>query len=228
MEDLSLYKEIYCDVIASSAGSAACIYTGQPFDTVKVRMQVEPEKYSKAVRCLQMTVRHETISSLWRGSVPAFMGALSENAVAFGINGILKRLFGSETNESQISYTKPILTGAITGFFTAFVLCPCDVVKCRAQTMPTATPATTAATTATNILKPNAITSTSTNTSSLHIAKQILRTHGHRGLFVGLNAQLLRDVPFGAAFFGSYEILCQIMKRNTTLSDSSVYFLSGG
>ena len=30
------------DVLASAIGSAACVYTGQPFDTIKVRMQCVP------------------------------------------------------------------------------------------------------------------------------------------------------------------------------------------
>ncbi|CAN0519395.1 unnamed protein product, partial [Scytosiphon promiscuus] len=34
------------DVVSSIFGSAACVYTGQPLDTIKVRMQARREMYS--------------------------------------------------------------------------------------------------------------------------------------------------------------------------------------
>ena len=59
-------------------------------------------------------------------------GALSENAVAFGVNGMLNRVFDNN-NIGQESYFRSFVTGSVTGFCTAFVLCPADVIKCRAQ-----------------------------------------------------------------------------------------------
>ena len=89
---LDTLKESLKDVLASVVGSAACVYSGQPFDTVKVRMQVQPGEFKNSLECFRKTMVGEGITTLWRGSVPAFIGALSENAVAFCINGNLKRL----------------------------------------------------------------------------------------------------------------------------------------
>ena len=118
------------------------VYTGQPFDTVKVRMQVQSGQFKSTIDCFVQTFGKEGISALWRGSVPALTGALSENAMAFGVNGLLSRLrlFGKD-DEENIAWSKktlgrklePFVNGGITGAFTAIVLCPCDVVKCRAQ-----------------------------------------------------------------------------------------------
>jgi hypothetical protein len=83
-------KESIKDVLASVVGSAACVYSGQPFDTVKVRMQVQPGEFKSSLECFRKTMVGEGVATLWRGSVPAFIGALSENAVAFCINGNLK------------------------------------------------------------------------------------------------------------------------------------------
>jgi len=200
------------DIFASVVGSGACVYIGQPFDTIKVRMQVNPAEYNSALQSLKRTVTNEAVSSLWRGSIPAFVGALSENAVAFGINGTLKRIWNAVspqvTQTEGISITKPIVTGAITGAFTGVVLCPCDVIKCRAQ-MKTST--------------------TSAGDKSVKtLVTEVIRQRGLRGMFVGLNAQILRDIPFGATFFGSYEILCQVFRKYTSLPDSTIYFMSGG
>lgn len=55
-------------------------------------MQVQPGEFKNSLECFRKTMVGEGIPTLWRGSVPAFIGALSENAVAFCINGNLKRI----------------------------------------------------------------------------------------------------------------------------------------
>ncbi len=203
-----LSHEVTKDIISSVAGSAACVYTAQPFDTLKVRMQVNPSEFPGGIQCFKKTVSKEAMSSLWKGSVPAFLGALAENAVAFGINGGLKRILRPvEVDDvEKIDWVQPIVIGGITGVFSAFVLCPSDVIKSRAQMMSSAT----------GQLSTRAITA------------EIIARKGYRGLFTGMNAQLLRDVPLSAAFFGSYEIMCQLFRKHTKWSESTIYFMAGG
>lgn len=134
IDRITIIKESTKDVLASIVGSAACVYTGQPFDTVKVRMQVQPGVFASSVECFRKTMVGEGVATLWRGSVPALIGALSENTVAFTINGNLKRLMELTRKDSDTpSSIEPFLSGGLTGFCTAFVLCPSDVLKCRAQ-----------------------------------------------------------------------------------------------
>ena len=191
-------------------GSAACVYTGQPFDTLKVRMQVQSGRVESAWKCLRGTVSNEGVLALWKGSVPACIGAVSENAVAFSTNGFLKRLLDLEVDNSgtgDIQISGPLLTGAITGAFTAVVLAPCDILKCRAQI---------------------AIAQGKAAHSVSHMVANIYKTKGLRGFYTGFGAQVMREIPFFSAFFGSYEILCQSFRKYTTLSDSKIYFISGG
>lgn len=197
-------KETIYDVLASVIGSAACVYSGQPFDTVKVRLQVNPGEFSGFLDCLRKTARGEGITALWGGSTPAFMGAISENVMAFATNGLLKRVF--HTGEENKSVFEPFFCGGVTGLFSATVLCPCDVVKCRTQV--------------------NGARGVSVGAASL--AHKIWHTNGFRGLYRGFSSQLMRDVPFYASFFGSYEIICQALKEHTDLTETSVYFVAGG
>jgi hypothetical protein len=217
------------DVLASIVGSTACVYTGQPFDTVKVRMQVQPGYFKSSIDCFIKTFQAEGIRTLWRGSVPALTGALSENAVAFGVNGVLKRtIFNRSTtdnadrndnanhnanyNDGDDGYVKrylyPFLSGGITGLFTSTVLCPCDVVKCRAQ-----------------LSRAQGI-----NLTVAQIMVNILNSNGIRGFYVGISAQIFRDIPFYASFFGTYALCCEYLRANNSydFSDTFVYFLSGG
>ena len=197
------------DVLASIVGSTACVYTGQPFDTVKVRMQVQPGEFKGTIDCFRKTFKGEGITALWKGSLPALTGALSENAMAFGVNGLLKRYFFQQpdVNENRLfHYLHPFINGGITGAFTAVVLCPCDVVKCRAQ-----------------LSRARGI-----NASVRDIVLSLYQTQGIRGLYTGFAAQVMRDIPFYASFFGVYGVCCQYLKASTTWSDTSVYFVSGG
>jgi len=195
------------DVIASCVGSAACVYSGQPFDTVKVRMQVQPGEFKNAIHCFNRTFSGEGITALWRGSIPAFIGALSENAVAFAINGSLKRLMNVLHGSTEVkSRYESYICGGLTGGCTAVVLCPCDVIKCRAQL---------------NRAQGKAASIT-------EIFAQTIKTQGFRGLYTGFSAQVLRDIPFYASFFGSYEAFCTYFKKNTSWSETTIYFVSGG
>ena len=95
-------------------------------------MQVQTDAVESALTCLRRSVSNEGVLALWKGSVPAFTGALAENAMAFSTNGLLKRLLQPVTSQLQsegdIQVSGPLLTGALTGVLTAFVLAPCDIV----------------------------------------------------------------------------------------------------
>jgi len=207
---LFLIPEAIKDMLASVVGSAACVYTGQPFDTVKVRMQVQPGEFNGPLHCFRETMWGEGITKLWSGSLPAFTGALLENAVAFSVNGLLKRIIEGDDarkqQETQKSFFEPFLTGGITGMFTAVVLCPCDVIKCRAQLSK----------------------STGGDSRIRAVVGNLIRSKGMGGLYLGFHAQVMRDIPFYATFFGSYEIICRLLRANTQWSDAAVYFTAGG
>jgi hypothetical protein len=162
------------DVAASAAGSAASVYTGQPFDTIKVRMQIGQTAFRGPIDCLMQTIRAEGATKLWRGSLPALVGALSENSVAFGVNGLLTRFMKKDDHRKKALW-EPFLNGGITGCFSAVVLCPCDVVKCRTQ-----------------IIK---VTDTTSGSGEvMGVIRDLLRTRGFKGFFAGFSAQVRVNV----------------------------------
>lgn len=193
------------DVIASIVGSAACVYTGQPFDTIKVRMQVQAGQFTGPVHCLKKLLLEEGIPALWRGSVPAFLGALAENAMAFAVNEQLNRTFTSMDNPIP-KPVLPFVTGAITGFFSAFALCPMDVVKCRSQLS----------------------RASGGSGDFVQIISTTLRQDGVLGFYRGIGAQILRDAPFYVFFFGTYGTIRKYLRDNTKLPDMMTYIVAGG
>lgn len=147
------------------------------------------------------------MAALWRGYIPAFAGAVTENATAFVLNGLFHRLLGEEDGESRPrSPQKSFLLGAGAGFFTAFVLCPTDVVKCREQVLRSQGQARSAA----------------------HIARDLYQSAGWRGFTLGLGPQIWRDIAFFSFFFGSYDYFNAELQEHTKLPPAMTYFISGG
>ena len=184
------------------------------------------------------------------------MGSLAENAVAFAVNGQLRRYFSSQENSSSFQLMQPFLTGGVTGFFSAIVLCPCDVVKCRAQLLKLSNHSSNHNNSVTHMNNVNGIdrlqssvpihrlketrtpnlpnhgsssSSSSSSSAMMDVMRATYRRQGMSGFFTGLNAQILRDIPFYLSFFGCYDTLVRLLKRECpSWSDTSITFISGG
>lgn len=204
-------RSITRDLFSASIGSVICCYTvgtsenatsntqnrhpqcltmpiyvfvpkkGQPFDTVKVRMQTRPDEFSGVVSSTLSITRNEGIAALWKGAVPTAGGMVLENCMAFGVNEALKRAFPNDPSEQYgdgiPNLTKPFLMGGITGCCSATVLLPSEVIKAKTQVV-------------------------TGHVTSQEILKKMMKKQGLRSLFIGLDAQLMRDGPFYACFFG--------------------------
>jgi hypothetical protein len=147
------------------------------------------------------------MTAFWKGAVPTALGMAAENAMAFGVNEALKRAFPDDPNEDLMarpSLLKPFAMGTITGCCSALVLLPSEVVKAKTQVVVGAG-------------------------SSEMIVKEMMAKQGIRSMFVGLDAQLMRDGSFYAFFFGSYEVLTYMFRTHVpSMPDELNYFLSGG
>lgn len=206
-EDVLSARAVTRDIFSATIGSVFCCYTGQPFDTVKVRMQTNPAVYSGIFRTVTKTSSEEGIRAFWKGAVPTAMGMALENAMAFGVNEALKRAFPDPNKadpNQRPDLSRPFLMGAITGCCSALVLLPSEIVKAKTQVQVG-------------------------DHSSNEIFRKMMKKQGIRSMFTGFEAQLMRDGPFYAFFFGSYDLLCYLFRTNVpSMPDELNYFLSGG
>ncbi|XP_048388404.1 mitochondrial ornithine transporter 1-like isoform X2 [Stegostoma tigrinum] len=83
------------DLTAGASGGVACVYTGQPFDTVKVKMQTFPNMYRNVLDCAVKTYKERGIRGFYQGTTPALMAHISENAVLFLSYGFCQRVVRS-------------------------------------------------------------------------------------------------------------------------------------
>jgi solute carrier family 25 (mitochondrial carnitine/acylcarnitine transporter), member 20/29 len=164
MSDVLSSREVSRDLFSASVGSVFCCYTGQPFDTVKVRMQTRPNEFSGVLSSTSRIINQEGVMALWKGAVPTAGGMILENCMAFGINAALKRAFPDDPSEKTAagppSLYKPFLMGAITGCCSATVLLPSEIIKAKTQVE-------------------------ISNISSQEIFKMMMKRQGIRSLFVG-------------------------------------------
>jgi solute carrier family 25 (mitochondrial carnitine/acylcarnitine transporter), member 20/29 len=164
MSDVLNYRQISRDLVSASVGSVLCCYTGQPFDTVKVRMQTRPSEFSGVMSSTRQIINQEGVVALWKGAVPTAGGMILENCMAFGINAALKRAFPDDlsttTTSGPPSLYKPFMMGAITGCCSATVLLPSEIIKAKTQVE-------------------------ISNISSQEILKTMMKRQGVRSLFVG-------------------------------------------
>lgn len=68
-------------------GGVATVYSAQPLDTVKVKMQTFPELYKGMIDCVVKTWKRDgLVRGLYAGSIPAVAANVAENSVLFAGN----------------------------------------------------------------------------------------------------------------------------------------------
>ncbi|XP_060768158.1 solute carrier family 25 member 15b [Neoarius graeffei] len=198
------------DLTAGAVGGMACVLSGQSLDTVKVKMQLFPSLYRGFLHCLVSTYRQVGIRGLYQGTTPALMANMSENAVLFMCYGfcqqMVRRVCGLDRN-AALSDVQKACAGSVASFFSSFVLCPTELVKCRLQVM-------------SEMASSGKITSA--HTSVWSVIKSIMKTEGPSGFFQGLTSTIAREMPGYLFFFGAYELCLSVFSTHLRCSKEDI------
>uniref|UniRef100_A0A3P9I8J3 Mitochondrial basic amino acids transporter n=1 Tax=Oryzias latipes TaxID=8090 RepID=A0A3P9I8J3_ORYLA len=176
------------DFLAGCFGGAAGVLVGHPFDTVKVRLQVQPVDkplYRGTYHCFQSIIRQESVLGLYKGIGSPMMGLTVINAIVFGVHGNTMRFLEEDTPTNQF------FAGAAAGAIQCVVCCPVELAKTRMQMQ--------------GIGEKKA--SRKTYRSSLDCLVHIYRQEGVRGVNRGMVTTLIRETPGFGAYFWSYDVL---------------------
>lgn len=172
------------DMFAGMVGGIGQCVSGHPLDTIKVRLQTS-DRYKGTMDCFNTTVKEEGVAGLYKGIQSPLVGMAALNSVLFFTNGQVKS-YMKKTEDDPLTIGQIFTAGAIVGLAVSFVEGPVDLFKSQLQTQyGTGTP------------KYNGF---------IDCASKIWRNHGVRGIYQGLSATLIRDIPANAAYFGFYEI----------------------
>ncbi|TMW65845.1 hypothetical protein Poli38472_003610 [Pythium oligandrum] len=185
------------ETLSGVVGAFCCVYAGLPFEVVKVRLQTqgEPKIYHNVPHAFRRIATEEGVVSLWKGAVPALSSSIIENSVLFSVNGIARRgvlalhagrKVATDNSDYELTTMDEALMGAFSGIFSATAITPAEVIKCKLQFQ-------------------RGRLGKGEYSGPFDCLRKVVRQEGVPGLFRGLSALLLRDVPFNFFFFGCYE-----------------------
>jgi len=119
------------DFIAGCLAGFSSTLVGHPFDTIKTRLQIYPEKYSSARDCFRLVLRNEGLTALYRGMVFPLFGNLFLNGTIFWVN---ESVYWYLDNHEQSNFNiARLISGCSAGFVQSFLVCPLESLKCQRQ-----------------------------------------------------------------------------------------------
>lgn len=181
------------DFIAGGAGGVCLVFTGQPLDTIKVRLQTMPKPapgqsplYKGTLDCAMKTIRKEGVLGLYKGMGAPLAGVAPMFAICFMGYGIGKKLQQKHPTD-DLSYLQLFNAGMLAGVFTTVIMAPGERIKC--------------------LLQIQADSAHKVYDGPIDCAKKLYKEGGIRSVYRGTGATLLRDVPASGMYFMTYEWL---------------------
>ncbi|KAI1377293.1 mitochondrial carrier [Hypoxylon crocopeplum] len=175
-----------------SAAGAFGAFMVYPIDLVKTRMQnqrgADPGQrlYKNSIDCFRKVIANEGFRGLYSGVLPQLVGVAPEKAIKLTVNDLVRGFF-TDRKTGHIELKYELLAGGSAGACQVVFTNPLEIVKIRLQVQGEVAKATEGA--------------------QKRSAMWIVRNLGLAGLYKGASACLLRDVPFSAIYFPTYNHL---------------------
>ncbi|KAM8978401.1 mitochondrial glycine transporter isoform X1 [Sarcophilus harrisii] len=191
VETLMLHPVIKAFLCGSISGTCSALLF-QPLDLLKTRLQTLQPAYHGSKRIgmvslLYKVVRTESLLGLWKGISPSIARCVPGVGIYFGTLYYMKQYFLLEQSPTAL---QSVLLGIGSRAVAGVCMLPITVVKARYE-------------------------SGKYGYESVHGAlKNIYRTEGHRGLFSGLTATLLRDAPFSGIYLMFYNQTKKVVMKD--------------
>eukprot|EP00696_Hemimastix_kukwesjijk_P003110 gnl/Hemi2/13805_TR4695_c0_g2_i2.p1 gnl/Hemi2/13805_TR4695_c0_g2~~gnl/Hemi2/13805_TR4695_c0_g2_i2.p1 ORF type:complete len:299 (-),score=91.52 gnl/Hemi2/13805_TR4695_c0_g2_i2:202-1098(-) len=170
-------------LVAGTAGGWGQVLSGQPFDTVKVRLQAQPSDkplYSGVLDCAKKTLRSDGITGFYKGTLTPLVGIGACVALQFGGYQLSKKALGEKPGE-KLSTAGYFAAGMGAGMARSLASGPIEHVRIRLQTQQ-------------QISRP------------LPLIRQLYQQGGlRRGIFRGSGVTSLREIPCYGFYFATYE-----------------------
>lgn len=192
----SAAKESIEDIAYGSVAGIVGKYIEYPFDTVKVRLQSQPDhlplRYTGPLDCFRQSIKADGVLGLYRGITAPLFGAAAETSSLFFFERIGREVVyrsGYCSRDRVLPLPALWFTGAFSGAFTSFVLTPIELVKCKIQ-----------------VPDSNGTKGATPKTPSImSVVRNVYKHEGVKGFWHGQMGTFLRESGGCAAWFGSKE-----------------------
>lgn len=181
-------NKVALEFFAGCLSGFSKIYSGQPFDIVKVRLQ----SYQGDVRPSPLTVvaniikNEGGVTALWKGSLPPLLGIGATVSIQFGVNENVKKYFIKKNGGKKMTTSQLLAAGGLAGFSNTIVSAPAEHFRIRMQTQSKENP----------VYK-----------GSVDCMKKIYSQYGIRGAFRGVVPTMFRDSIGYGSYFTAYALL---------------------
>ncbi|KAJ8266414.1 hypothetical protein GJAV_G00130160 [Gymnothorax javanicus] len=209
-------KMAIAEFVAGWISGAVGLAVGHPLDTVKVRLQTLT-RYKGIVDCVSRIYVHEGIPGFFKGmSFPVLSISIS-NAVIFAsynkaLDFFTHSHYAQRSSGNSASAAAVYMAGCFSGAAQLLVNAPTDLVKVRLQ----------------NQMEKSWGRGANKYKGPLHCVAVVLREDGPRGLFRGMGALALRDVPCYGLYFLPYELVCRVLTESGKQPGTFAVMMAGG
>ncbi|XP_036443072.1 mitochondrial glutamate carrier 1 [Colossoma macropomum] len=195
---ISLPAKLINGGIAGLIG-VTCVF---PIDLAKTRLQNQQNGsrlYTSMSDCLIKTVRSEGYFGMYRGAAVNLTLVTPEKAIKLAANDFFR--YHLSTDGKKLSLLREMIAGCGAGTCQVIVTTPMEMLKIQLQDAGRINAQR-------KLIGEAAVGDGAVggrlevrNLTGLQITKELLRSRGISGLYKGLGATLLRDVPFSIIYF---------------------------
>ncbi|CAK6968278.1 solute carrier family 25 member 55b [Scomber scombrus] len=223
-QQISLPAKLINGGFAGMVG-VTCVF---PIDLAKTRLQNQrsgQQLYKNMMDCLIKTVKSEGYFGMYRGAAVNLTLVTPEKAIKLAANDFFRHQLSKDGG--KLTVLKEMLAGCCAGMCQVIVTTPMEMLKIQLQdagrlaaqqrVMPSVV-------TALKMGGTSAVISRSYNASpapkvirmsATEITRELLRTKGVTGLYRGLGATLMRDIPFSVVYFPLFAHLHQLGQHSS-------------
>ncbi|NXI58422.1 GHC1 protein, partial [Chloroceryle aenea] len=207
-----------------------CVF---PIDLAKTRLQNQQNGqrlYSSMSDCLIKTIRSEGYFGMYRGAAVNLTLVTPEKAIKLAANDFFRHHLSKDGK--KLTLLREMLAGCGAGTCQVIVTTPMEMLKIQlqdagriaAQKKLMAAQAQLSPSPGAGAAEP----AVETRTTATQITRELLRSKGIAGLYKGLGATLLRDVPFSIVYFPLFANLNKLGQKDPNVkAPFYVSFLSG-
>ncbi|CAJ1050266.1 solute carrier family 25 member 55a isoform X1 [Xyrichtys novacula] len=235
-QQISLPAKLINGGIAGIVG-VTCVF---PIDLAKTRLQNQrqgQQAYRSMMDCLVKTVRSEGYFGMYRGAAVNLTLVTPEKAIKLAANDFFRQHLSRDGK--GLTVLKEMLAGCGAGMCQVVITTPMEMLKIQLQDAgrlaaqqqkPVMMSPTKLVVTNTMLSRAysGTVVSAPRAVSATQIAKELLHTQGIQGLYKGLGATLMRDVPFSIVYFPLFANLNRLGKPSPEEASPFYWaFLSG-
>lgn len=225
-QDLSLTAKLINGGVAGLVG-VTCVF---PIDLAKTRLQNQHgrDMYKGMMDCLVKTARAEGFFGMYRGAAVNLTLVTPEKAIKLAANDFFRQLLMEDRMQRNLKME--MLAGCGAGMCQVVVTCPMEMLKIQLQDAGRLAghPQGSASAPPSSMSYTMGSASTHKRPSATLIAWELLRTQGLAGLYRGLGATLLRDIPFSVIYFPLFANLNNLgVSERTGKASFAHSFVSG-